>query len=275
MHEAGDVGDTDACSLSCVDNPLCAGWAVKDGTCFHGIGARCFSGTPTEPQAAQRIVHGRVRVLMQLPRIQIYSLRTKFPTGFYVNQSAAISECAKVCYSNLLCQYWTYSDAHGCLVEEPQSDCTVQFPLTESGLSRTSPFAHSVVAGEYVQHFCPARVSAPAIQQAFEVEPQQGPLPASPQAASAAQPAQRPSSPSALRTGAARGSGLVPLWAAGSVGALLMLAGACLVPRGPGREERPEEMELISSRGPAAARADDLDSLDGLDDLASLGEALD
>lgn len=188
-------------------------------------------------------MHGKVRVLMNLPLIQIYSLRTKFPPGFYVNQSTAIIECAKVCYSNILCQYWIFSEAHGCLAEEPQSHSTVQYPLTQSGLSRTSAFAHSVVAGEYIQHFCPPPGSvptAPALQQAFELQSSQGHPTASPS--------------SALRRGATPGAGFLEsgsaaLLAVGSFGALLLLAGARLLPhRASSEEERPEEMELISSR---------------------------
>lgn len=237
MTKVSDSNDQAACSLSCVDQPLCASWAVRDGSCFHGIGDSCFSAQPS-PVAAQRIMHGKVRVLMNLPLIQIYSLRTKFPAGFFVNQSTAITECAKVCYSNILCQYWIFSEAHGCLVEEPQRHSTVQYPLTQSGLSRTSAFAHSVVAGEYIQHYCPTPgvvpAVAPAVQQAFE-------LGASPS--------------SALRRGTTRGAGLLgsgsaALLAMGSLGALALLASARLLSRqrASGVEERPEEMELMCSR---------------------------
>eukprot|EP00434_Breviolum_minutum_P037008 symbB.v1.2.032800.t1/scaffold3984.1/size46886/3 len=87
--------------------------------------------------------------------IEVHNLRLigKLSDG---DQNADIQGCRELCHSDILCQYWQYG-RDGCQIEDPAYS-TVQYPLTlEGGASTTSDYAKTVVAGEYIQHYCPPR----------------------------------------------------------------------------------------------------------------------
>ncbi|CAE8632248.1 unnamed protein product, partial [Polarella glacialis] len=108
----------------------------------------------------QRLQHGSVRVLKELRGIEILNLRQ---LGFLHGPGSAedVAECRNICYSDVLCQYWQYGDS-GCRVEDPTFQF-VEYPLTlpgtvPAGAIQSSKYAQSLVAGEFIQHYCPPRV---------------------------------------------------------------------------------------------------------------------
>jgi len=104
--------------------------------------------------AAQRIQHGSVRVLMSLKGTEVRGLRQDFDGGYYTRRSDAVMACKSMCYSDLECQYWLYSTSDGCFVEDPPMH-SVAYPLTQHDINKNSEFAKSVIDGEYILHRCP------------------------------------------------------------------------------------------------------------------------
>jgi len=149
----------DLCKQACERNPFCSIWQYNNATqCWQGIGRACDDGAGTlaiEVQAAERLQHGRVTVLKDMKGWDVSGLQgigswtTRNTTG------GNAEACKFWCYSNIKCQFWQYGSS-GCWVENPDAGYTVEYPLVEgSGASQTSSFATSMVAGEYVQHYCP------------------------------------------------------------------------------------------------------------------------
>jgi len=150
------------CRISCVNQPRCPVWQFNPGQiqggCWQGQGYHCNkrNGFSTvQFSGGQRIQHGSVRVVKQMAGIEVHNLRLigKLSDG---DQNADIQGCRELCHSDILCQYWQYG-RDGCQIEDPAYS-TVQYPLTlEGGASTTSDYAKTVVAGEYIQHYCPPR----------------------------------------------------------------------------------------------------------------------
>jgi hypothetical protein len=112
------------------------------------------SGRKMRVKAAQRILHGTVRVLLSLRGMEVRNLRPDFDASYYKLRSDAIDACKALCYSDIACNYWTYSTSDGCFVEDPPMH-QVAYPLTRDDINHHSDFARSVVAGEYILHRCP------------------------------------------------------------------------------------------------------------------------
>lgn len=155
------------CRISCLNNPFCSVWQFsKEGGCYQGQGVYCDTRNGLEPLnvlQGQRIQHGKVRVLTELMGIQVQHLRK---IGVWHNgggAAAGVEMCRSYCYSDITCQYWQYGE-EGCWVEDPnfQADVTqIQYPLTmKGGATKTTEFANTVVAGEYIMHYCPATRTA-------------------------------------------------------------------------------------------------------------------
>lgn len=164
------------CRVSCLNQPRCPVWQFNPGQikggCWQGQGHHCETRNGYDAvqfSGGQRIQHGSVRVIKQMAGIEVHNLR---PIGKLSNegQSANIKRCREVCYSDILCQYWQYSQ-DGCQVEDPTYS-TVQYPLTlEGGASTTSSYARSVVAGEFIQHYCPPRSQQPDLAALRQEKP--------------------------------------------------------------------------------------------------------
>eukprot|EP00435_Cladocopium_sp_Y103_P011339 s723_g2.t4 len=83
-----------------------------------------------------------------------------------VRKELSIQRCRDWCYSVLSCQYWQYSKNDGCWVDAPAlstkkgKDPTnvVDYPLIANSVTTGTPEAQSVIAGEYIAHYCPPQV---------------------------------------------------------------------------------------------------------------------
>lgn len=112
---------------------------------------------------AQRLMHGNVRVFKSLMGVKIENL---YKLGNFKEGTQALStqRCKDWCYSDIACDYWQFSQSDGCFVDAPmlstlngeQTSKPVQYPLTtDGGMSVGTAEASSMIAGEYIQHFCP------------------------------------------------------------------------------------------------------------------------
>eukprot|EP00928_Gymnodinium_smaydae_P099451 TRINITY_DN948_c0_g2_i1.p1 TRINITY_DN948_c0_g2~~TRINITY_DN948_c0_g2_i1.p1 ORF type:complete len:823 (-),score=129.79 TRINITY_DN948_c0_g2_i1:219-2624(-) len=152
-----------SCDESCEQNPECQSWSTShSGTCYQGLGLNCYLPASWKPQRAQRLLHGTVRVLMNMTGWQLQGL-TKvwdpFGDGYFKTNYESTQHCKLACYSDIHCQYWSYSSWYGCWIETKEH--RVQYPLTLSVATRNSKFAQTsaskskhVVFGEMIQHIC-------------------------------------------------------------------------------------------------------------------------
>lgn len=157
-----------ACRTFCENEPRCPVWQFANqtspGQCWVGFGTNCANrkgrGADISVQAAQRIMHGDVRVLMDLRGWKINHL---YQIGFFDSGDdvLGVDRCKAWCYSTIGCQYWQYSAAAGgCFVDAPMFSTqrnskpneVVQYPLTTTG--GASPNA-AFQDGEYITHYCP------------------------------------------------------------------------------------------------------------------------
>jgi len=97
---------------------------------------------------------------MNLKGWQIQGLRKVFSVmgreggvPYFASTSEAIAHCRIQCYSDINCDYWTYSYWYGCWVEDVTIHA-VGYPLTLQLADRSSKFAKSSIAGEFIQHLC-------------------------------------------------------------------------------------------------------------------------
>lgn len=147
------------CSSTCSQNPLCASWQfTSQNACWQGVGYEtCWSRENFVPVGAQRLQQGKVRVLMDLKGWEITGLQKAFDNtanGFFMSNSPeAIEACKKVCYSDILCQYWQFRDGQGCYVQSATNGPS--YPLTRDQALRNTAAALATVAGEFIQHYCP------------------------------------------------------------------------------------------------------------------------
>eukprot|EP00435_Cladocopium_sp_Y103_P047303 s1388_g13.t2 len=140
----------------------------------------CFVRSNFVPREAQRLQHGSIRVLKDLTGYQIKGLTKGFDNaeGFFQKQEDAIIFCKNMCYSDIRCQYWLYAPNYGCYLEDASQDDGPPYPLTVHAAMRDTGFAKELgdipgptgmippvsnsgifqdcVAGEYIQHYCPA-----------------------------------------------------------------------------------------------------------------------
>jgi len=166
IKQEGVLG-TEACEQLCTQDPQCPGWQVGYyDWCYHGVGLECFVRSNFTPAASQRLQHGEVRKLMDLAGWQIMGLTRQFVDnkGYFQDQLDAIAACRKVCYSDIHCQYWQYAPKFGCWIEDWGKGYGPAYPLTLDWASRTTAFALDSVAGEMIQHFCPAGHSERTVQ---------------------------------------------------------------------------------------------------------------
>lgn len=170
------------CERNCIKDPTCSVWAwhrEPQGSSSY----RCYSGSDAhdcglanwetinfDVISAQRIMHGDVRVIKDLPGLRAEGLSNIgwFNAGDQTPLAQAV-RCKRMCYSMVNCTYWSFSNSSdvnlgGCLVELPVEDPEnnlkppkqVPYPLTSASLT----IDPSIVAGEYIQHFCPEKPSS-------------------------------------------------------------------------------------------------------------------
>mmetsp|Transcript_63210 Transcript_63210/g.116397 ORF Transcript_63210/g.116397 Transcript_63210/m.116397 type:complete len:744 (+) Transcript_63210:750-2981(+) len=179
------------CQKSCETDPECSVWQLgTSGECFQGFGSDCYADNLVKPvpdarqdwfhrmetrveqdvakeintvahevehpfgiKAAQRLQHGYVRVLMNTKGMEIVGLSVfkDFPGN---DQAQAIQQCRLACYSYVLCQFWQFAQGSGCFLENPKDGHATEYPLTMATARRDTPFAQSVIDGEYIQHLC-------------------------------------------------------------------------------------------------------------------------
>ncbi|CAK9095463.1 unnamed protein product [Durusdinium trenchii] len=150
-----------ACGQNCRENPSCQSWQnTVYYSCWQGLGKDCFVRGNFVPREAERLQHGSVRVLKDLTGYQIIGLWKGFDNseGFFQKNEDAIAFCKHMCYSDIRCQYWTYAPNFGCWLEDASQEYGPPYPLTLEAARRDTDFAKDgdCVAGEYIQHFCPA-----------------------------------------------------------------------------------------------------------------------
>lgn len=151
-----------ACSALCSPDPKCASWQVvsevgDEGACYQGLGEDCFVNPYFSPVAAQRLLHGKVRKLMDFAGWQIAGLSRVFldDTSYFEDDQDTAKACSLICYSSIECQYWQYAPKYGCWVDDPSTGYGPPTPLTLDWAYRSTPFALDCIAGEMIQHYCP------------------------------------------------------------------------------------------------------------------------
>eukprot|EP00913_Durusdinium_trenchii_P021910 g20588.t1 len=147
----------ETCHSHCGKQPLCSIYVENATGCFLGrstAGFNCFSKSPRRPRPirAGRLLHGEVRVLVDLRQSRVLGLTKVFKEEDLIGnpRSVGVEGCRASCYSSLNCRYWQYLLGQGCWLEEPGRN--VLFPLTDGNVYRDFSIA---IAGEYIQHFCP------------------------------------------------------------------------------------------------------------------------
>lgn len=168
------ISDQKTCKDACYGDSRCSVWQFNlvDGqnSCWIGMGGfdcdfRSGRQDSITVQGAERVQHGKVHVYKTLAGMKINKL---YNFGLYAegSQELSIQRCRDWCYSVLSCQYWQYSKNDGCWVDAPAlstkkgKDPTnvVDYPLTANSVTTGTPEAQSVIAGEYIAHYCPPQV---------------------------------------------------------------------------------------------------------------------
>uniref|UniRef100_A0A7S4WAZ9 Calmodulin n=1 Tax=Alexandrium monilatum TaxID=311494 RepID=A0A7S4WAZ9_9DINO len=161
----------ETCQSYCRKKVTCSVYQVRNDTgksCWHSKlfgGSNCYMRNPEQhikpPIKAQRLLHGRVRVLAETTGVQILGLVKVFDENYFLNVTRdAVPACRNNCYSNIGCQWWQYSRSSGCFVEDPRTP--VPFPVTRQSWRTSGDFAATVIGGEYIQHVCPGKAGLPA-----------------------------------------------------------------------------------------------------------------
>jgi len=170
----------ESCESYCRKEVSCAVYQVVNDsrrTCLHSKltgGSDCYMRVLRKPVhilEAKRIMHGRVRVLADTTGFEILGLQRAFDENYFLNVTRdAVPACRSHCYSNIGCQWWQYSRAYGCFVEEPKNP--VEWPMTQTSWKSGTEFGATVIGGEYIQHLCPRMASIPAALRGMEVRPE-------------------------------------------------------------------------------------------------------
>jgi len=169
------------CQTSCKYNPECSSWQFNEDTkCWQGGGSECWhrqGHTDLKLTGAERIQHGAIFVLKNMNQTWVKGLSH---IGLYYSNSSleGISRCREWCYSNIKCQYWQFN-SEGCNVEDPDAGYVSEFPLTTGsgyGAVLTTDTGadnptRTMLAGEYIQHYCPLQPQPPVPVDPANVTP--------------------------------------------------------------------------------------------------------
>lgn len=162
------------CKQACWKDPRCSVWQLVNSSkpmqCWIGQdGSQCDLRSGLNKQGtfsvkrSQRLQHGNIHVYkssligMFIDKLHNYG---QFAEG---SQELSIARCRDMCYSALICQYWLYSSTTGCWADAPAESTKhgkvpnnqVSYPLTSTDVETGTAKAKSVVAGEFVIHYCP------------------------------------------------------------------------------------------------------------------------
>lgn len=149
------VGD-ETCEGTCKADVMCPGFQVgTDGSCWQGLGEGCYGGAPWNkswtPSSAKRFGRGSIARVKELVGVQLIGLKLVFDKANADLMDDAVSQCKKVCYSVLKCQYWQFDRVSGCWIEDPAAP--LPYPLTKASI-RNSTYGSNVVGGEFIQREC-------------------------------------------------------------------------------------------------------------------------
>ncbi|CAE6968203.1 CYP27A1, partial [Symbiodinium natans] len=181
----------ETCEGWCTKQVSCSVWQeikapnpYKPNLCFHTFwssGVSCYTRTLAngtqdfrfKPTRAQRIMRGEVRVLKKIAFAEIDGLKNVFDENYFAKVQDAAQACRMVCYSDLGCQWWYYSNVKGCFVEDI-SYKAMPVPLTLSQYQNNTKSASQVLHGEYIQHTC--QEAGDAAVSSHEPIPEYNPL---------------------------------------------------------------------------------------------------
>lgn len=174
-----ELENIDMCEQTCRTNQLCAGWqfigatASSEGQCWQGVGDHCNTRKgwhDIQVARAQRLQHGEVRVLADTRAYQVMNLwRSSNELGYNGSLADATAECRAECYSDIFCQFWQYVKESGCWRENPRMGRSVTYPLVNGSGARWPPHVE-ILAGEFIQHFCPEPTLAPTALPHFPTQ---------------------------------------------------------------------------------------------------------
>lgn len=163
LFEMKQFTTPESCAGYCHSEARCPVWQFTNQSgysgCWLGYGKDCRwrkGDSDVHVMAGQRLQHGEVRVLMKMTNWDIQGL---YPLGIFHSclEDECIQRCREFCYSEIGCQYWQYGTG-GCWVDAPYwtNPMQTQYPLTTAGgVSDSTMKAKTMVAGEYIQHYCP------------------------------------------------------------------------------------------------------------------------
>jgi hypothetical protein len=172
LFRVPEVGLAENCRMACWGDPRCAVWQFVNqtipGQCWIGAGIQCDNRgnfvSSINVQGAQRLMHGEVRVLKSMVGVKVKNL---FELGEYREgtQDLSIMRCKAWCYSIISCDFWQFSASKGCFIDAPMLSTqkgafpqnVVSYPLTAADVTQDP----DIIAGEYVQHYCPSQFEAP------------------------------------------------------------------------------------------------------------------
>mmetsp|Transcript_136141 Transcript_136141/g.435488 ORF Transcript_136141/g.435488 Transcript_136141/m.435488 type:complete len:1005 (-) Transcript_136141:205-3219(-) len=170
------------CHETCTRNPMCSVWQYNYMTqCWQGVGHICGSdewkGSDLLSTGAQRVQHGDVYVLKNMRGWEIKGLGEVGDTTWgSSNHTEGIVNCRAWCYSNLRCQFWSYTPGK-CFAEDPGGHRkAIAYPLVNGvNAFANSDLAHTVLAGEFISHRCPPEPARAAVQKALVTDGHMGP----------------------------------------------------------------------------------------------------
>eukprot|EP00930_Biecheleria_cincta_P001863 TRINITY_DN102952_c0_g1_i1.p1 TRINITY_DN102952_c0_g1~~TRINITY_DN102952_c0_g1_i1.p1 ORF type:complete len:470 (+),score=59.44 TRINITY_DN102952_c0_g1_i1:49-1458(+) len=168
------ISSEELCKQACWKDPRCSVWQLVNSTkpsqCWIGEdGRQCDlreglnkKGT-FQVKRSQRLQHGNIHVYK--PSLSGMFVKNLFNFGLFAEgtQQLSISRCRDMCYSALVCQYWLYSTETGCWADAPSEstkngkfpNSQVSYPLSASDVETGTDKAKSVIAGEFLVHYCP------------------------------------------------------------------------------------------------------------------------
>ncbi|CAK0849658.1 unnamed protein product, partial [Prorocentrum cordatum] len=125
-----DKNGVEVCKRVCTEEPRCPVWQyvnatssgpLTPGQCWVGFGESCVSrGGESDSvivEGAQRLMHGEVKVLMNLSGWKVNNLY-HIDMSNEGNMDVSILRCKAWCYSSIHCEYWQYGPG-GCWVDAP------------------------------------------------------------------------------------------------------------------------------------------------------------
>jgi hypothetical protein len=168
LTEVKNIATAQECASQCEEEPLCPSYQFSDDGCFMGSGTKCNAARPDlVGLQASRFMSGQVSVLMNTyaKGIQVMGLKPighfKDANGTLPDVAYGIERCKDYCYSNILCQYWQFFEGDaadkGCFVDDGTIASLLDGKLTKGVDWVDTNIEPGLKAGEFVQHFCPAK----------------------------------------------------------------------------------------------------------------------